>query len=212
MHPKICCVAKGKLLFFLADLFMWHQHPYKLTLSSTVSLTDICYIGRKHFSWNCFPRSSWQIQWIQRLFYFYKVCTSRAETQKCSKTSGDITSEGAQIIVTPIASNPTPEFWLYLCVRAAPGGSSGAAEQGLKCHIYRCLLLALADISQIFHLQERAKRKGKIHISFSERKKGVMRCAFPMYPNYTLKEPLKRHFKKLSKGHWSHETGYFLSK
>lgn len=106
MHPKICCGAKGKLFFFPADLFMWHQHAYMLTFSGTVSVTDICYLGRKHFSWNCFPRSSWQIQWIQRLFYFYKVCTSRAETQKCSKTSGDITSEGAQIIVMPSASNP----------------------------------------------------------------------------------------------------------
>lgn len=145
-------------------------------------------------------------------FYFYKACTSRAETQMCSKTSGDITSEGAQIIVTPSASSPTLEFWLYLCVRAAPGWSSGAAERGLKCHIYRCLLLAFADISQIFHLQEREKRKGKTHISFSERKNGVMRCAFPMYPNYILKEPFKRHFKKLSKDHWSHGTEYFLSK
>lgn len=169
----------------------------------------MCYIVRKHLCWNCFPRSSWQIQWAQRLF---KVCTSRAETQMCSKTSGDITSEEAQIIATHSACNPSPELWLYLCVRAAPGWSSGAAEQGLKCHIYKCLLLALADTSQIFHLQEREKRKGKIHISFSERKNDVMRCTFPMYPNYILKEPFKRHFEKLSKDHWSHETGYFLSK
>lgn len=189
---------------------MWHQHSWMLTFSSAVSVTDMCCTGRKHLSWNCFPRSSWQIQSIQRLFTFIKSAPAGLKTQMCSKTSWDITSEGAQIIVS--ASNPSLEFWLYLCVRAAPGWASGAAEQGLKCHIYRCLLLALADISQIFHLQEREKRKGKRHIWFSERKKGVMRCAFPMYPNYTLKEPFKRHFKKLSKDHWSHETEYFLSK
>lgn len=56
-----------------------------------------------------------------KAFYSHKVCTSRAETQMCSKTSGDTTSEGAQMIVNPSASNPTLEFRLYLCVRAAPG-------------------------------------------------------------------------------------------
>lgn len=66
-----------------------------------------------------------------------------------------------KIIVTPNATNPAPEFLLYLCARASPGWSSGAAEQEVKCHIYRRLLQVLADISQIFHLQEREKEKEK---------------------------------------------------
>lgn len=161
-----------------------------------VSVTDMRYVERKHVSWNCFTKSLLQIQGVRRLLTFI-TCTTRPEThcvQKLLKTSPQ---REHKIIVTPSAANPSPEFLLYLCVRASPGWPLGAEEQGVECHIYRCLLLALADISQIFHLQEREKEKEKYTFCFLRERNAWwdahFQCILIIYWRNLLKDTLKSY-------------------
>lgn len=132
-----------------------------------------------------------------KAFYSYKVCATGPETHCVRKLLRTSPQREHKIIVTPSATNPTPEFLLYLCVRASPGWSLGAEEQGVKCHIYRCLLLALADISQIFRLQEREKEKENYTFHFLRGRNvwwdAHFQCILIIYWRNLLKDTLKSY-------------------
>lgn len=148
----------------------------------------------------------------QKAFYFHKVCTTGPGTHCARQLLKTSPQREHKIIVTPSATNS--QSWVFtipLCESFSRMILRRWRTGGEMSYLYMSITGTCWHLPNIPSAEER-KRKGKTYSSFSESKKCVMRCAFPMYPNYILKGPFKRHFKKLSKDYWSHEAGYFLSK